>query len=65
MLMLVQPCDLEGLMSRLDEELGFYGVILKDLLAAGEEPAARQGEAPPCRLATPWVGSSDAAVDVG
>ncbi|KAI3431611.1 hypothetical protein D9Q98_004660 [Chlorella vulgaris] len=32
-----QPCDLEGLMSRLDEELGFYGVILKDLLAAGKE----------------------------
>ncbi|KAL4440114.1 hypothetical protein ABPG75_003115 [Micractinium tetrahymenae] len=32
-----QPCDLEGLMTRLDQEFAFYGLTLKDLLAAGKE----------------------------
>ncbi|KAL4438699.1 hypothetical protein ABPG77_006303 [Micractinium sp. CCAP 211/92] len=32
-----QPCDLEGLMSRLDQEFTFYGLTLKGLLAAGKE----------------------------
>lgn len=33
----LQPCDLEGLMSRLDQEFTFYGLTLKGLLAAGKE----------------------------
>jgi hypothetical protein len=32
----VQPCELEGLMSRLDQEFQFYGVTLKDLIGRGE-----------------------------
>lgn len=33
-----QPCDMEGLMSRLDEEFQFYGLTLKQLMADGAAP---------------------------
>jgi hypothetical protein len=39
----VQPCELEGLMSRLDEEFKFYGVTLKDLVAKGWACSAAAG----------------------